>query len=228
MQLVDDRLILSASDLISHLEVRPSHAPRPRGGDGQAYARGDSHRHGDLVARKGDEHELAYLESLRAAGREVVVISGEPGLAGVRRRTERTLEAMRSGAEVIYQAVLFDGDRWRGYADFLERVESPSTLGDWSYEVADTKLARRVKRYFLLQLCFYSELLASAQGIVPAWMHVVLGTQTRGSSRIAADAWRLTPMKRPWNRALPDILTSCRAARSLRERAFAHRAAALS
>ena len=52
-----------------------------------------------------------------------------------------TLQAMRDGVDVIYQAVLL-GDRRLGYADFLRRVEKPSDLGAWSYEVWDTKLAR--------------------------------------------------------------------------------------
>ena len=38
-----------------------------------------------------------------------------------------TVEAMRRGDDVIYQATLFDG-RWLGYADFLLRVERPSAL----------------------------------------------------------------------------------------------------
>ena len=124
MQLVDDRLILSASDLINHLEC--AHLTSldfgvARGALMLEQTRTDA---GDLVARKGDEFELAYVESLRAAGREVVEIVSEPGLEGLRRGAGRTLDAMRGGAEVIYQAVLFDGERWRGCADFLERVDS--------------------------------------------------------------------------------------------------------
>ena len=92
---------------------------------------------------------------------------------------------MRAGAEVIYQGVLFDGVRWRGHSDFLQRVERPSELGSFSYEVADTKLARRVKPYFLLQLCFYSELVEAIQGLAPEWMHVVLGTRESQSFRVA-------------------------------------------
>ncbi len=185
MQLVDDRLLLSASDLINHLEC--AHLTSldlgvARGALTLEEKRTDA---ADLVARKGDEFELAHVESLRAEGREVTEIVGEPGLEGLKRGAERTLEAMRGGAEVIYQAVLYDGERWRGYADFLERVGSPSALGDWSYEVADTKLARRVKPYFLLQLCFYSELLGSAQGLAPEWMHVVLGSRARESLRLS-------------------------------------------
>ena len=58
---------------------------------------------------------------------------------------------MRAGADVIYQATFFDG-RWRGHADFLLRVDTPSDLGAWSYEVADAKLARRVKAAAVLQM----------------------------------------------------------------------------
>lgn len=60
---------------------------------------------------------------------------------------------MRSGVPYVYQAVLvLDG--WRGIADLLERVERPSELGSYSYEVLDTKLARRAKPAHALQLCW--------------------------------------------------------------------------
>ena len=98
---------------------------------------------------------------------------------------DATLAAMRAGAEVIYQgAFLHDG--WTGYADFLLRVDDrPSDLGSWSYEVADTKLARRTKPYFLLQLCFYSEQVARLQGREPERIHVILGTREQHSFRVA-------------------------------------------
>lgn len=50
-----------------------------------------------------------------------------------------SLAAMKQGCRVVYQATFFDGT-FRGHADFLMRVETPSALGDYSYEVADTKL----------------------------------------------------------------------------------------
>lgn len=193
MQLLDERLLLSATDLVSYLEC--AHLTRldlqvARGEVVLEETRTDA---ADLVARKGDEHEIAYLEQLRAQGREIAEIESEPGLDGLRRGAERTLEAMRAGVEIVYQGVLFDGERWRGYSDFLERVEIPSALGDWSYEVADTKLARRVKPYFLLQLCFYSELLATMQQLEPERMHIVLGTNARESS----GSWSSPPTTEP-------------------------------
>jgi predicted RecB family nuclease len=185
VQRLDDRLILAASDLIDYLECAHLTRLDLEVAQGRLLLEATRTDAADLVARKGEEHELAQVAALRAAGHEVVEIESEPGLDGLRHGAARTLRAMRVGAEVIYQAVLFDAGRWRGYADFLERVERSSGLGSWSYEVADTKLARRVKPYFLLQLCFYSELLARAQGRPPEWMHVVLGTQARESFRLA-------------------------------------------
>src|SRR3954470_11537592 len=113
MQLVDDCLLLSASDLINYLEC--AHLTRldlevVRGEVALDETRTDA---ADLVARKGDEHEQAYLESLRAAGRDIVEVDSEPGFDGLQRGAERTLRAMRDRTEIIYQGVLFDGERWR-------------------------------------------------------------------------------------------------------------------
>ena len=125
----------------------------------------------ELLVRRGREHEAAYLAAIAARGIEVTTITYQPNRPGEAARA--TFEAMRAGAPAIYQAVLANGD-WFGIADFLERVERPSNLGAWSYEVADTKLARRTKVYYLLQLALYSELVAAVQGAAPESMHVVL------------------------------------------------------
>ena len=81
---------------------------------------------------------------------------------------------MRQGKRVLYQATFFDG-AFIGHADFLRRVETPSTLGSYSYEVVDTKLALAPKAYYLVQLCNYSEHLARLQGRAPEFGHVVFG-----------------------------------------------------
>ena len=93
---------------------------------------------------------------------------------------------MHEGVGATYQAVLFDGRRL-GYADFLRRVESPSSLGSWSYEVWDTKLARHVKASAVLQICMYSDMLGVLQGRQPAEMHLALGgvQRERVSFRVA-------------------------------------------
>lgn len=58
---------------------------------------------------------------------------------------------MVRGDAVIVQAALQDG-HWSGRADVLRRVEIPSGLGAWSYEVTDAKLARETKGNTVLQL----------------------------------------------------------------------------
>ena len=90
---------------------------------------------------------------------------------------------MQTGAEGIYQATFYDGN-WRGHADVLRRVEVPSDLGAWSYEVWDTKLARHVKGSAVLQLSLYTQMLGAAQGLTPEWMYVALGGSARSVARL--------------------------------------------
>lgn len=178
MQLRNGSLLFSASDLnhfiecehLAWLERERAHdrLQRPEVADPTA----------ELVARKGHEHEAAYVQSLRDAGRRVVTVP--PARADLEAGARTTLAAMQAGVEVVYQAVLL-ADGWLGIADFLLRVERPSALGGWSYEVADAKLARRAKPYFLLQLCGYSEAVARLQERDPERMHVVLGTREQQS-----------------------------------------------
>ena len=129
----------------------------------------------DLVKRKGDEHEAAYLAQLLADGRTVTEITLEN--LDFDAAAQATADAMREGADVIYQACFVDG-RWRGFADFVERQ------ADGRYEVVDTKLARHSKPSYVLQLCFYSEQVGRIQGSLPERMHVVLGTKERESLRV--------------------------------------------
>jgi len=119
----------------------------------------------ELLRRKGQEHELAFLETLRDTSRTVVEVrlgASRDFEAG----TQRTADAMRAGADYVYQAVFFSNG-WRGIADFLERVDRPSALGAWSYQVLDTKLARHPRPEHALQLSFYSQALEEVQGLGP-------------------------------------------------------------
>ena len=103
----------------------------------------------------------------------------------LRAAQDETLAAMRRGDDVIFQATFFDG-RWRGHADFLvRRDDRPSDLGSWSYDVADTKLARRVKAAAIVQMCVYADLLEGLQGIPPETISVVTGDGTPNPHRLA-------------------------------------------
>ena len=176
----DGGLAFSATDLSRHLSC--SHLTSLR----RAVALDEIERpppyddpRADVLKQRGIEHERHLLEQFTAGGRTVETITAADAPFSHQDRAnaaERTTEAMRRGVDGIYQGRLEDEDgRWSGYPDFLLRVDTPSALGGWSYEVLDAKLARSAKGEALLQLLLYSDLLARVQGMEPAWMHLALG-----------------------------------------------------
>jgi len=181
MELSEGQLSLSPSDVTSYLACEHLASLSFQVARGELAAPRLDNEQAELVFRKGREHEEAYLQQLKDAGSTVAEILLNPNREWEKAGHE-TVEAMRDGVDVVYQAVLL-GDGWRGIADFLMRVEIPSDLGPFSYEVVDTKLARHAKPAYILQLCFYSERIAAIQGIAPASMHVMLGNLEQESFR---------------------------------------------
>jgi len=180
VQLVDGAPVYSATDLVGFLACSHRLALERAALARLVEKPIRSDRGVEAVAKRGEKHEQRYLADLIASGRSVVEIE-RPARDDPRPYRDRLLaqaaateQAMRGGADVIYQATFFDG-RWLGFADFLLRVETPSDLGPWSYEVADTKLARHAKASAILQVCSYVEQLARVQGLVPKELHIVLG-----------------------------------------------------
>ncbi len=170
LQLRGDRCLYSASDLINFmgcahattLDLRQLTDPVELPEDDE-QAR--------LLQEKGIDHEVSYLERLKAQGLRVAEIENEGDIYA---KAERTRSAMAEGYDVIYQAAFVD-ERWQGYADFLLRRDGRSNLGDHHYEVADTKLSRAARPKHLLQMCLYSQMLEDEQAHPCEKMHVVLG-----------------------------------------------------
>jgi uncharacterized protein len=139
-----------------------------------AYGRAERPRWHDplleVLLQRGLEHERAYVELLRTEGK---IISDLANVENLDVAAARTLEVMHSGVDIVVQAALHDG-RWYGRPDVLRRVDGESGLGAWSYEVADTKLARETRAGTILQLGLYSEMLRAAQGRTPEHFHVVV------------------------------------------------------
>ncbi len=133
-----------------------------------------------LLQKQGDAHEAAHLAKLKAAGRHVIEIDRGDLAANA----DETRAALTIGAEVVFQGAFLAGN-WGGWSDFLERVERPSALGPFSYEVADTKLKRQPHPKHVLQLVLYSDLLTEIQGVAPEFAHVELGTGQRATLRLA-------------------------------------------
>ncbi|HET7798844.1 MAG TPA: TM0106 family RecB-like putative nuclease [Humibacillus xanthopallidus] len=213
MQRIDGHLVLSPTDLTKH--VACAHITTL---DLEALDAGHSPATGvddslNLVFTKGLAHERDYLARLRSEGRHIEDIAAL-GLKGAAAEAA-TVDAMRRGVDVVYQATFYDG-HWVGLADFLLRVDLPegelSTFGTWRYDIADTKLARRLKVPALLQMATYAARLETLQGVPPQWLTVVTGDQEQ-------HPWRLVdvaPYARRRRAELLDAIASPRDTESAR------------
>src|SRR5262245_35281916 len=137
MRLDTTRLILSATDLSNFLNCRHRTALEMGEALGKRRRPARPDPLFDALAARGLEHERNYVSRLRSAGKQIVELSA---IRAPDEALAATLKAMRTGAEVIVQGAVGDTG-WYGRPDVLLRVASPSALGSWSYEVADTKLA---------------------------------------------------------------------------------------
>src|SRR3989442_5478993 len=117
MQQRDGSILFSPSDLNAFLECEHLTQLELAVARHELERPTDENPQADLVKRKGEEHEAAYLAQLVADGREVTTIANDWDLDVAARATK---EAMLGGADVVYQACFVDGD-WRGFADFVER-----------------------------------------------------------------------------------------------------------
>jgi predicted RecB family nuclease len=182
MQQIGNELVLSPTDLTKHLGCPHITTLDLLKIEGGAYpAAADDAL--ELIFRLGLAHEDAYLQSLIACGLSVARIDAATASASRAQREAETVEAMRSGVDVVYQGTFFDGE-WGGQADFLLRVDRPSDLGDWSYDIADTKLSRKLKVPALLQMATYAERLTELQGVKPEKLCVVTGDGTERRWRL--------------------------------------------
>ncbi|HSO15880.1 MAG TPA: TM0106 family RecB-like putative nuclease [Arthrobacter sp.] len=163
-------LVFSASDLVTaasceyqllrKLDEKLGRAPKA------AFEDDEMLKHAAVL---GDLHEHRVLDSFvaefghwdPAAGRGVydVVPAETMDRATLLAKHRESIDALRSGADVVFQAAFFDG-QFHGRSDFLVRQ------ANGSYAVFDTKLARHAKVTALLQLGAYGDQLLKA-GITP-------------------------------------------------------------
>lgn len=178
MQKLAGETVLSASDLSFFAEC-PHRTWLDRCHLDHPMEKAADDEQAKLVQDKGYEHEERFFAALKESAATCVEIDPKWPLE---RKIEETRAAILDGAEVVYQATLKRGSLM-GHADFLLRA-GRGCRGQWLYEVADTKLARSTKAKFLLQLCFYSDLLSDITGELPHRMHVELGNGKRESFRV--------------------------------------------
>ena len=82
-------------------------------------------------------------------------------------KIKETVKSLKEGYELIYGGWL-ELNEWSGELDFLEiNKEVKSDLGNYSYEITDTKNSSKVKGDHIYQLGIYLDLLKNIQGILP-------------------------------------------------------------
>jgi uncharacterized protein len=170
MKLVSGQIRLAATDLSNHLACRHVTTLDLQVARGEKRAPDWAAPDAVILRELGERHEAAYLTHLTEQKKLAVV-----SLAQIKNEDElleKTRTLMEQGAEVIAQGALANGI-WFGRPDVLHRVPNSAGKWGWSYEVADTKLARETKAATILQISLYSELLAEIQGCKPEWMWVI-------------------------------------------------------
>lgn len=169
MKYKNNQIIYSPSDLSSHssckhlTQLNKQHT-RGEIADPEIY----KNHVLTMLKEKGIEFEASHLQKLKDEGKTIAEINNEDPHA-----EKHTIDAMKGGVDVVYQARLKEDGKWSGWADFLMRVDTPSNLGEWSYEVWDTKLTNETKAGTILQIGLYSECVGSIQGQSPEYMGVI-------------------------------------------------------
>src|SRR5215213_2390314 len=95
---LSDSIELSASDLVGHLNCRHLTNLDFAVVEGRLAKPSVWNPVAEILRERGARHEKDYVDYLMGAGYQVTVINGVGGDEGAR---ERTLNAMRSGADIV-------------------------------------------------------------------------------------------------------------------------------
>ena len=113
---------------------------------------------------KGNQFENDYLKELEKKYSKVIDLKKDKKTPKEEIAKE-TIKCMKEGYEVIRGGYLID-EKWRGEFDFLEINRNvKSKLGDYSYEISDTKNTTKIKPDHIFQVTTYANLLEKIQGI---------------------------------------------------------------
>ena len=125
-----------------------------------------------LWKEMGVEHEKRHYKILKEKYKKSITIKSD---LNEKDRFDETVRAIQKGYDLIYHAYLID-DNLRGEADFLIKCDTKSDLGDYSYEVYDTKITRNLKPRHITQITAYSDMLGKIQKVLPEKMYLIDGS----------------------------------------------------
>ena len=152
-----------------------------------------------FAAKRGRDFEDDYVADLEG------VVAPEYPERDFEAGAAATLELLRGGAPLVHQAVLATGDRL-GLPDLLRKVEGPSDLGDHHYEVLDVKTSGQPRSDQILQVAFYSRLLAEVQGRAPEYTGLILKDRREERFRVEDFAAVCSDVERDLRRLHDDPL----------------------
>lgn len=113
----------------------------------------------EFAAQRGRDFEALYVATLDVVAPEYPERDFGAGAAATR-------QLLAEGRPWIHQAVLMPDDRL-GLPDLLRCLPGSSALGPHHYEVLDIKTSGQPRSDQILQVMFYSQLLAVVQGRMP-------------------------------------------------------------
>jgi len=124
MKIIAGKTYLSASDLSTHIACPHATMLNLQEAKGSLTAPVNINAALHALQKKGEEFEANYIEELRRGANTIIEIDK----ADRRKSLQDTLNAMKAGADIIYQARL-EYDIWNGWADFLVKVKTQTNLG---------------------------------------------------------------------------------------------------
>jgi uncharacterized protein len=196
MRIYDSKLLISPRDLIAELEcshrlhlewsVLNNLIEEPEKVENEEL---------NLLIKHGKVHEvnLANAFARKEGFRKIPSTFEDSELIPV--AFEKTVNAMREGAETIYMPTLFDGE-FVGYPDFLIKARdfegNPilDSQGQFVYDPVDAKSARSEKRAAVLQIAAYAYAMEKMGMPRPNKVHLWLANDKKWST-LASDVMDL-------------------------------------
>lgn len=188
MKKFEDQWFISPRDLIAELEcthrlhldwaVLEKLLPAPDSENGPEL---------ELLIEQGQLHEQIIANQLRDTGSFLDIGQALFTHQALTAAHNKTIEAVQSGVETIYQATFFT-DGFMGFADFLILVKDEAgnplkdSQGRYVYDPVDAKSARSAKRAAVLQVAAYAFIMKEMGLAVPRAVHLWLGGDARWSA----------------------------------------------
>jgi uncharacterized protein len=164
----------------------------------------------ELLAKQGILHEQSLVSKLKQSGTFIDIGSPEFNDEWLREAHNRTITAIRSGVDTIYQATFYT-DNFLGFADFLilNKNLDGSPIKDESgrlvYDPVDAKSARSAKSSAVLQVATYAAVMQEIGLATPLKVRLWLGGDDNNWEADAVDLIDLANLFR--SRAYKRILS---------------------